>query len=109
MSADPAAPYERLLELITRELELAGEGQLQALGACQAARAAIIASLPQSPPRQARFALERCELMTRRLRIELLRARESVLLELAGVRTAQRAAHGYAPARGHVRRIVTDA
>lgn len=108
--ADPAAPaYERLAALIERQLQLAGERRLDELEAVARAAARLQESLPATPPAAARPSLERCARLHRRLEIELLRVREALLLELAQLHRAQRAADGYAPARRNGRRVVAAA
>jgi hypothetical protein len=109
MSDTPQAPYERLLALGICQLELAREGRLSELAACQAAAAELIATLPASPPPQARDALERCLLIERHLAAELNRARETTLNALGDLRRAQRAATGYTPVRQRLRVINADA
>lgn len=98
MSSPASAPYEQLIELLSQELELAGEGRFQELADANAARAALIASLPAAPPASAREPLERAALMQARLDIELQRGKEALLLALRELQRASRAARGYAPA-----------
>jgi hypothetical protein len=95
----PADVYEQLVELIGRELELAGQARFDELSQVSAARAALIAQLPDVPPAAAGPALARAEVMHKRLTVELLRGREALLLELARVEHGLRAARGYAPPR----------
>jgi hypothetical protein len=109
MTQDPAGTYEQLLTLGVCALELARAGRLTELAACQKARAGVMASLPAIPPAHARLALERCALLEGELAAELRRGRSAVLEALAGVRRAQRAADGYAPARAPQRLISADA
>jgi hypothetical protein len=99
MSRAKAAPYERLARSIERELELVGEGRWDEVAALQAERAALMADLPAVPPIGARPALQRAALMSKRVEIEILRYREALLLDLAKVELAGRAARGYAPPR----------
>ena len=99
MSAPEAAPYELLLELIERELQLAGEGRFDELARASEARVAHAASLPTTPPAAARDALERAVLMQKRLTIEVLRGREAMVGALGEIERAKRAANGYAPPR----------
>jgi hypothetical protein len=94
-----AAPYETLARSIERELELVGEGRFDEVATLQAERAALISTLPDVPPASARPALQRAALMSKRVEIEFVRYREALLLELANVRRAGRAARGYAPPR----------
>jgi hypothetical protein len=98
MSAGDSAPYERLAEMIQRELELAGAGDLDGLAAAQAQRAALKASLPATAPAHARAALERAALLQRNLSIELERRREAVLDAIRELELTARAAAGYTPA-----------
>jgi hypothetical protein len=109
MSEPAIDPYEQLASLIERELQLVGERRFDELLTVKRARAALQASLPATPPVQARAELERCALLHKRVEIELRRVREAVLEELSGVRHAQRAAKGYAPVRATGRRVLTRA
>jgi hypothetical protein len=109
VSQAPEAPYEQLLALGVCGLDLAREGRLTELAACQEARAELIGQLPSEPPATAGPVLERCLLIERHLEAELCAARESILGALADVRRAQRAADGYTPVRRRTRVISTDA
>jgi hypothetical protein len=109
MSASALAPYEAMLELIERELQLAGEARYDELAEVTAARAALAESLPEQPPQAAREPLERASLMQQRLTIELLRGREALMLALREVQHAQRAAHGYKPHRRVSKRVDASA
>lgn len=105
MSAPEAAPYEALARSLERELELIGEGAYDELGALHAERARLIERLPAVPPASARPALQRAALLNKRVEIEILRRRESLLVDAANVERAARTARGYAPlldARRHV-------
>lgn len=106
---DRAAPYERLAELIECELALVGERRFDELQEVTRLRLELQEALPDAPPAQARDALERCVLLHKRVEIELLRVRETLLLELAHVGRAQRAAAGYAPVRRGGRRLAASA
>ncbi len=99
MSAPDATPYETLARSIERELELVGEGRFAEVSHLHAERDALIATLPDVPPADARPALQRAVLMSRRVEIEILRYREALLLELAHVQRVGRTARGYAPPR----------
>jgi hypothetical protein len=101
--------YDALVELIGRELELAGNGQFDELGDVRAARAALMAELPDTPPATARAALAQAAVIDKRLTIELLRGREMLLLELRKVELALRAARGYAPPRFTASRVSASA
>jgi hypothetical protein len=106
MTASPA-PYERLADSFERELELVGAGRLDELAQLAADRDALIASLPATPPASARPALERAQLMSKRVMIEVARRRDVILAELGRVAQADRTARGYAPKRP--RRLHIDA
>ena len=109
MNDTPQAPYERLLALGICQLELARDGRLTELAACQAARAELMSSLPASPPPAARAALERCALVEDQLAVELQGARQAALAALGNLRRAQRAAEGYTPVRQRLRVVNADA
>jgi hypothetical protein len=99
MSASRATPYEQLAESYEHELELVGEGRLDEVAQLAANRAALIASLPATPPSSARPALERAQLMSKRAMIEIMRRRDAVLIELERIAQVDRTARGYAPKR----------
>ena len=99
MSVPASAPYDELLELLERELELAAEGRFDEVAEVAARRAELAASLPVTPPASARTALERAAELQHRLTIELVRGRETVLLALAEIERARAAARGYGPRR----------
>lgn len=109
MSDAPQAPYERLLALGICQLELAREGRLSELAACQAAAAELMGTLPATPPPQARATLERCLLIEAHLEAELKAARQTTLNALGDLRRAQRAATGYTPVRQRLRAVNADA
>ena len=102
----PDQPYETLARNLERELELIGDGAFDALAALHDERAALLESLPATPPAEARPALQRAALMNKRVEIEILRRREALLAETANAERVERTARGYAPAvenRPHVR------
>jgi hypothetical protein len=109
MTGSGTARYETLCRLAEHELELVGEGDLERLSELHEERAALIDALPPAPPAAARAALERCALLTRRVEIELVRTREALLAELAGVARGQRAASGYKPPNLHSPRVTASA
>ncbi|MHB8240714.1 MAG: hypothetical protein ACYDHN_01865 [Solirubrobacteraceae bacterium] len=90
------APYEAILAHSELELELAGRGDVEALGALGARWDELVASVPSSPPPSAASLLERATLIHDRTRIELIRLREALLADLATSRRARRTAEGYA-------------
>jgi hypothetical protein len=109
MSDAPQAPYERLLALGICQLELARDGRMTELAACQAASAQLMRTLPVTPPPEAQAALERRLLLEQHLEAELADARHAVLRALGDLRRAQRAATGYTPMRQRLRVVNADA
>jgi hypothetical protein len=107
MSSAARAPYERLVESFERELELVEDGRLDEVAQLAADRDALIASLPAMPPASARPALERAQLLSKRVMVEILRRRDVVLADLGRVAQGDRTARGYAPKRP--RRLHIDA
>jgi hypothetical protein len=107
MSPASPAPYERLADSLERELELVGEGRFDEVVELAADRDALIATLPATPPASARPALERAQLISKRVMIEIVRRRDAVVAELGRVAQADRTARGYAPKRP--RRLHIDA
>jgi hypothetical protein len=105
----PTAPYEALASLLERELELVAAREFDSLAELKRERAALERTLPARPPASARDTLQRCMALQQRVRVELLRVRESILIELGQVRQGQRAACGYAPARRRVLRVDASA
>jgi hypothetical protein len=109
MSTTAANPYEALASLIERELELVAERDFEGLAELVQQRGVLERTLPAIPPASARDVLQRCYALQQRVRVELLRVREAILIELGQVRHGQRAAAGYAPARNRVLRIDASA
>jgi hypothetical protein len=109
VSAADIAPYEALLELIERQLQLAGEGRFDELRKVAAAHAALVETLPETPPSAAREVLQRAWLMQQRLTIELTRGREAVVHGLGELDRARRTANGYSPSRRRAPRLIASA
>jgi hypothetical protein len=107
MNPASPAPYERLADSFERELELVGDGRLDEVAQLAADRDALIASLPATPPASARPALERAQLLSKRVMVEILRRRDVVIADLGRVAQGNRTAEGYAPKRQ--RRLHIDA
>jgi hypothetical protein len=99
MSPADAAPYEALARNLERELELIGQGHLDALAPLHAEREALIETLPATPPAGARPALQRAALLNKRIEVELTHRLEALLADLAQVERVDRTARGYAPPR----------
>jgi hypothetical protein len=98
MSATEVAPYETLVAMIERELELASAGRLAELSRANDERGELMAKLLDTPPSHAMPALARAELMHTCLTIELERRREALLIAISELERARRAARGYTPA-----------
>ncbi len=109
MRPSEAEPYEQLARLIESELQLIAGSRLAELARLNAARAALIATLPAIPPASARLALERCLALNGQARDELLRRRTAALAALADIRRGQQALRGYAPFRRPRPRISANA
>lgn len=101
---DETAPYEAIVRLAERELELAGEGRYDEIAQLAHQRAQLLATLPTPPPSSARDPLERALMVQRRVTIELLRQQEEVLLGLRRVELSRRTARGYGDSLGAPRR-----
>jgi hypothetical protein len=93
--------YRAIHEHAELELELAGRGELDRLVELGERWDALIAGLPACPPAAAGPLLQRARLIHERTRIELVRLRESLLVDVAASTRAKRAADGYA---GQLRR-----
>jgi hypothetical protein len=93
--------YEAINEHAELELELAGRGEIDRLAALGARWEELISGLPTQPPVSAAALLQRARMIHERTRIELLRARETLLSDLASTARGRRAADGYA---GQLRR-----
>lgn len=89
-------PYEAMHEHAELELELAGRGEIERLGAMGERWAQLTRDLPASPPAAAAPLLRQARLIHERTRIELIRLRESLLAEIGTNARTRRAAEGYA-------------
>jgi hypothetical protein len=95
-------PYQRLVELGRRELELLNADDYDSLPELWAERERLIAGLPASPPVSAREALEAAAALVR-LREDLLGERlADADLRLRRLARGRTALSGYAPAMGRV-------
>ncbi len=99
----PPDPYQALLDLAERELELARDGRIEDLRALAPQWDAIAAQLPTHPPPAARGPLQRAAALHARTDATLRCLREAMLCDMNATARASRAAHGYA--RGTGRRI----
>jgi hypothetical protein len=101
-------PYERILELGERELELVQNQCWEELARLGEERERLIASLPPLAPSSARGSLERAAVLQQRVSAELARSLALAREGLARVDRGRRAAAGYAPPV-HRRKLVDSA
>jgi hypothetical protein len=97
-------PYQAILELAERELQLARDGRIEDLRSLAPQWDALTADLPEQPPISARGPLERAAALHERTSATLQCLREGLLCDLRTTARASRAAHGYAtqgPRRVH--------
>lgn len=94
-------PFQRLIKLIERELELAGQGRTEELHQAVEATGAYMRTLPTPAPESARVLVARADALRARVRIEAQRLQEQIGLRLATRRRGRRIASSYAgpPAR----------
>jgi hypothetical protein len=90
------ARYEAIHEHAELELELAGRGELDRLLELGQRWEELTAGLPSRPPAAAGPLIQRAQLIHERTRIELIRLREALLVDVATSTRAKRAADGYA-------------
>jgi hypothetical protein len=102
-------PYERMLELGERELELVRGQRWEELAALGEERERLIASLPALPPLAARGPLERAAELQQRVSAELARSLALAREGVARLDRGRRAAAGYAPAVLDRRKLVDSA
>jgi hypothetical protein len=93
-----AAPWAELADLAERELGLARDGRWSEVAACSQERVRRAASLPSTPPAQARPELERLAACQDAIVALLSGARAGVARELAALRRGRTAARGYGAA-----------
>jgi hypothetical protein len=91
------APYERLVKLIERELELAGQGRVHELRGAVAERSRYLRSLPTPAPAEAEHVLLRARALHSRLSIETQRLAEALIRRREARRVARTMARRYVP------------
>jgi hypothetical protein len=91
------ASYERLVKLIERELELAGQGRVHELRTAVAARSRYLRSLPTPAPAEAEPLLLRARALHSRLSIETQRLSEALMRRREARRVARTMARLYVP------------
>jgi hypothetical protein len=107
LTAAEQAPFQKLIKLIERELELAGEGRVEELQAAVTKTGAYMETLPSPAPESALPLVERAKALRGRVAIETERLRESIELSRAALRRSRRIARRYAAPR--VNRYSTSA
>ena len=102
-------PYERILELGERELELVQGQRWEELAALGEEREALIAALPPLAPQTARGPLEKAAELQQRVSAELARSLALAREGVARLDRGRRAAAGYAPPAPPRRKLVDSA
>ena len=95
LNAAERAPFELLVKLVERELELAGQGRIAELHAAVQHTGAYMATLPNPAPTAAQPLLLRTSALRGRLTIEVRRLRDSLADSRATMRRARRMAQHY--------------
>ena len=95
--ASEQGPFQRLVKLIERELELAGQGRLDELDEAIAQTGAYMALLPSPAPDSAQHLVLRADAMRNRVIIEVTRLKESIALSRSSLRRSRRVARQYGP------------
>lgn len=99
MSAADNASFRHLEQLIERELELAGRGNIGALEQAVRLTGEYMQTLPFPAPDGARASIERAKALRGRVTIETRRLQEQLELSRRSLRTARRMARTYSQAR----------
>ena len=92
MSQAELVPFQTLVKLVERELELAEAGQTAELHEAVAETGAFISTLPEPPPESARPLIERARAMRGRVTIDAERARDEIGAARASLRRRKRVA-----------------
>ncbi len=89
------APYRAIHAHAELELEAAGRGELQRLQELALRWERLTSDLPARPPDTAAPLLRSARQLQERTRIELIRLREALLVDISSGQRARRAADGY--------------
>lgn len=108
MSRSETAPFERLVKMIERELELAGQGRVKELREAVAKTGAFMSTLPTPAPASAKPLLFRAQALRGRVTIETQRLQQSIELSQASMKRARAIRRKYRSHQG-VRRYSTSA
>jgi hypothetical protein len=95
------APFQRLIKLIERELELAGQGRLQELQDAVAETGRFMETLPAPAPESAQPLVERAKALRGRVTIETRRLRDGIEFSRGALRRARRISKTYSQPRGN--------
>ncbi len=101
MSADDLAPYERLVRMIERELELVRARRFDELRDAVTRRGALLATLTLPPPPAAQPSFQRAGALHALVLAETRAASGRIAQSLAALGAVSRAAKGYAGPRRH--------
>lgn len=102
-TADEQAPFQTLIKMIERELELAGQGRLAELQQAVERTGAFMARLPSPAPESAQPLALRAEALRGRVTIETQRVGEGIARSRTTLRRARRIARRYsAPRTGRI-------
>jgi hypothetical protein len=97
--------YEAIHEHAELELEAAGGGDLERLVALGERWEELTQGLPPRPPAAAAQLLRAARMIHERTRVELIRLREGLLVDISTSTRARRTAEGYAGQVAHRRRL----
>jgi len=89
------APFQKLVKLIERELELAGQGLVDELHEAITQTGAYMATLPNPAPESAQSLVLRAEALRGRVNIEVQRVKESIALTRSSLRRGRRVTRQY--------------
>jgi hypothetical protein len=92
------SPYDALVDLAERELELVSAGDTERLPEIAQRRDALLASLPPVPPPAAKPALERTLELQESVTAVLQQRRDEIAGDLRRLTHGRTAMRGYAPA-----------
>ena len=100
MTAAEQAPFQTLIKMIERELELAGQGLVEELQAAVERTAAFIATLPSPAPDSARPLVLRAEALRGRVAIETTRLQQGIERSRTALRRGRTIARRYGAPQG---------
>jgi hypothetical protein len=89
--------YDALADFAQRELDLVSAGAMERLPELRAQRSALVATLPGTPPADARPALERAAALQSRVTAALEERLQATGAELRRLTQGRTAVRGYAP------------